>query len=386
MKRSKRFATLAAAATRRVRKALSKGHGSGVSDASVSTQGADGRDAFGPPGARPMATDKDILDGARALLGAEAEALGLLREVLDADFIRAVRLLAACEGRVVTTGAGKAGIIARKIAGTLASTGTPSDYLHPGDALHGDLGRVTRRDVVLALSNSGTTEELLRLVGPLKDLGVPLLVLTADARSPLGRHADVVLDYGRVTEACPLGLAPTTSTTVMLALGDAVAMAVLSERNFTPEEFARFHPAGNLGRSLMRVEEVMRKGEALPLLASGSTLAQAVERMTSTPGRPGAVLVVKPGDVFVGLYTDGDLRRGLLQARTDGWSMLDRPIDEFMTASPTTVRPSALVGEALRLLRDRQIDQLPVVDEARRAVGLLDIQDLLAIRALPANP
>lgn len=333
-----------------------------------------------------MATDKDILDGARALLGAEAEALGLLREVLDADFIRAVRLLAACEGRVVTTGAGKAGIIARKIAGTLASTGTPSDYLHPGDALHGDLGRVTRRDVVLALSNSGTTEELLRLVGPLKDLGVPLLVITADARSPLGRHADVVLDYGRVTEACPLGLAPTTSTTVMLALGDAVAMAVLSERNFTPEEFARFHPAGNLGRSLMRVEEVMRKGEALPLLPSGSTLAQAVERMTSTPGRPGAVLVVRPDGTFLGIYTDGDLRRGLLQARTDGWTMLDRPIDEFMTATPTTVRPSALVGEALRLLRDRKIDQLPVVDEARRAVGLLDIQDLLAIRALPVNP
>jgi arabinose-5-phosphate isomerase len=334
-----------------------------------------------------MASDKDILDGARVLLGAEAEALGLLRDAIDADFVRAVRLLAACEGRVVTTGAGKAGIIARKIAGTLASTGTPSDYLHPGDALHGDLGRVTRRDVVLALSNSGTTEELLRLVGPLKDLGVPLLVLTADARSPLGRHADVVLDYGRVTEACPLGLAPTTSTTVMLALGDAVAMAVLSERNFTPEEFARFHPAGNLGRSLMRVEEVMRKGEALPLLAAGSTLAQAIDRMTGTPGRPGAVLVVKPDGSFCGLYTDGDLRRGLLHARTLGnFELLSRPIDELMTAAPTTVRPGALVGEALRLLRDRQIDQLPVVDERRRAVGLLDIQDLLAIRALPLAP
>jgi arabinose-5-phosphate isomerase len=253
--------------------------------------------------------------------------------------------------------------------------------------LHGDLGRVTRRDVVLALSNSGTTEELLRLVGPLKDLGVPLLALTADAKSPLARHADVVLDYGRVTEACPLGLAPTTSTTVMLALGDAVAMAVLSERNFTPEEFARFHPAGNLGRSLMRVEEVMRKGEALPLLPSGSTVAQAIERMTSTPGRPGAVLVVKPDGTFLGLYTDGDLRRGLLQARTDaGSDMLRRLVDEVMTAAPTTVRPGALVGEALRLLRERKIDQLPVVDEARRAVGLLDIQDLLAIRALPINP
>jgi len=334
-----------------------------------------------------MASDKDILDGARALLAAEAAALGMLGEVLDADFVRGVRLLAACEGRVVATGVGKAGIIARKIAGTLASTGTPSDYLHPGDALHGDLGRVTRRDVVLALSNSGTTEELLRLVGPLKDLGVPLLVLTADALSPLGRHADVVLDYGRVTEACPLGLAPTTSTTVMLALGDALAMAVLSERNFTPEEFARFHPAGNLGRSLMRVEEVMRKGDRLPLVPLGTSLVQAIERMTSTPGRPGAVLVVRPDGTFAGLYTDGDLRRNLLAARKAGsFDMLTRPVDELMTAAPTTVRPGALVGEALRLLRERQIDQLPVVDESRRAVGLLDIQDLLAIRALSGAP
>jgi arabinose-5-phosphate isomerase len=330
-----------------------------------------------------LASDQDILAGARALLGAEASALSLLGDVLDADFVRAVHLLARCEGRVVTTGIGKAGIIARKIGATLASTGTPSDYLHPSEALHGDLGRVTRRDAVLALSNSGTTEELLRLIGPLKDIGVPLLAITADAHSPLARHADVVLDYGRVTEACPLGLAPTTSTTVMLALGDALAMAVLSERNFTPEEFARFHPGGDLGRSLMRVEEVMRKGPALPLVPAGASLVTAVERMTSTPGRPGAVLVVRPDGAFAGFYTDGDLRRSLLAARArNDFALLSRPVDEVMTASPTTVRPGALVGEALRLLRERQIDQLPVVDEHGRPVGLLDIQDLLAIRAL----
>ena len=334
-----------------------------------------------------MASDHDILEGARALLGAESQALGLLRESLDADFVKAVRLLSACEGRVVTTGIGKAGIIARKIGATLASTGTPSDYLHPSEALHGDLGRVTRRDVVLALSNSGTTEELLRLVGPLKDIGVPLLAITADAHSPLGRHAELVLDYGRVTEACPLGLAPTTSTTVMLALGDALAMAVLSERNFTPEEFARFHPAGNLGRSLMRVEEVMRKGASLPLVPAGASVVQAVERMTTTPGRPGAVLVVRPDGTFAGFYTDGDLRRNLLAARAkNDFALLNRPIDEVMTAAPTSVRPGALVGEALRLLRERQIDQLPVVDEQRRPVGLLAIQDLLAIRALSSAP
>jgi arabinose-5-phosphate isomerase len=330
-----------------------------------------------------MSCDDDILDGARTLLASEAQALGLLVETLDADFVRAVRLLAGCEGRVVTTGIGKAGIIARKIGATLASTGTPSDYLHPAEALHGDLGRVTRRDVVLALSNSGTTDELLRLVGPLKDLGAPMVAITADSDSPLGQHAEVVLDYGRVTEACPLGLAPTTSTTVMLALGDALAMALLSERRFSPEEFARFHPAGDLGRSLMRVEEVMRKGDHLPLIPVGSSLAQAVERMTSTPGRPGAVLVVEADGALAGMYTDGDLRRTLLQARTsNNFDMLARPIDEVMTRSPTAVRPDQLVGAARRMLRERQVDQLPVVDDHERPVGLLDVQDLLAIRAL----
>jgi arabinose-5-phosphate isomerase len=284
---------------------------------------------------------------------------------------------------VVTTGIGKAGIIARKLGATLASTGTPADYLHPAEARHGDLGRVTRQDVVLALSNSGMTAEILQLVGPLKDIGVPLIVITADASAPLARHADVVLDYGRVTEACPLGLAPTTSTTVMLALGDALAMAVLSERRFSPAEFARFHPGGDLGRSLMRVDEVMRKGEALPLVPAGSSLAQAVERMTSTPGRPGAVLVVAADGRFAGFYTDGDLRRSLLRAReTNNFDMLARPVDEVMTAAPISVRPDQLVGEARRLLLERQIDQLPVVDGDGRPVGLLDVQDLLAIRDL----
>jgi arabinose-5-phosphate isomerase len=307
----------------------------------------------------------------------------MLVETIDEDFVRAVRLLAACEGRVVTTGIGKAGIIARKLGATLASTGTPADYLHPAEARHGDLGRVTRQDVVLALSNSGMTAEILQLVGPLKDIGVPLIVITADASAPLARHADVVLDYGRVTEACPLGLAPTTSTTVMLALGDALAMAVLSERRFSPAEFARFHPGGDLGRSLMRVDEVMRKGEALPLVPAGSSLAQAVERMTSTPGRPGAVLVVAADGRFAGFYTDGDLRRSLLRAReTNNFDMLARPVDEVMTAAPISVRPDQLVGEARRLLRERQIDQLPVVDGDGRPVGLLDVQDLLAIRDL----
>lgn len=332
-------------------------------------------------------TDDQILEGARQLLATEAQALQMLGQTLDEEFVRGVRLLLGCRGRVIATGIGKAGIIARKLAATLASTGTPSDFLHPAEAIHGDLGRVTRADVVLALSNSGTTDELLRLVGPLRGIGASTLAITADPASPLAQHADVVLAYGRVTEACPLGLAPTTSTTVMLALGDALAMEVLKLRDFSPAEFARFHPGGNLGRSLMRVDEVMRQGEALPVVRAGTDLADAVEVMTSTPGRPGAVVVVDEGGVFAGFYTDGDLRRNLLQARGDGdASVLSRPIDEVMTRDPIVIGPTELVGDALRVLRDRKIDQLAVVDETRQAVGLLDIQDLLDIRALSWGP
>jgi len=340
-----------------------------------------------PPIPAPVDTDARILDGARELLAAEARALELLGRSLGEEFVRGVHLLRDCRGRVIATGIGKAGIIARKLSSTLASTGTPSDFLHPADAIHGDLGRVTRADVVLALSNSGTPEELLRLVGPLRGIGAATLAITADPDSPLARHADVVLAYGRVTEACPLGLAPTTSTTVMLALGDALAMEVLKLRDFSPAEFARFHPGGNLGRSLMRVEEVMRHGEALPVVRAGADLADAVEVMTSTPGRPGAVVVVDAQGVFSGFYTDGDLRRNLLQARGDGdASVLSQPIDDVMTRDPVTIGPTALVGDALRVLRERKIDQLAVVDEQRRAVGLLDIQDLLDIRALSWGP
>jgi arabinose-5-phosphate isomerase len=329
-----------------------------------------------------LVNDQQVLAGARELLATEAHALSVLQKTLDTDFVRAVELILGCHGRVITTGMGKAGIIARKIGATLASTGTPSDFLHPADAIHGDLGRVARSDVVLALSNSGTTGELLRLIGPLRDLGAHTIVITSHADSPLARHADAVLDYGRVTEACPLGLAPTTSTTVMLALGDALAMAVLKEREFSTEEFARFHPGGNLGRSLMKVEEVMRQGESLPLLPTGSTLARGVEAMTSTPGRPGAVLVVNKAGLFVGFYTDGDLRRCLLEAGESGnFDMLARPIDEVMTTDPITIGPEELVAGALSILRERKIDQLAVVDGAGQAVGLLDIQDLLDIRA-----
>jgi arabinose-5-phosphate isomerase len=328
-----------------------------------------------------LASDHDILEGIKELLAIEARALSLLVETVDADFVRAVRLMAECEGRVVTTGIGKAGIIAQKVGATLSSTGTPSLYLHPTEAMHGDLGRVTAQDVVLALSNSGNTAELLQLIGPLKEIGVPTVAITAKSESPLARHADVVLDYGIVAEAGTLGLAPTTSTTIMLALGDAVAMALSHERNFSREEFARFHPAGELGRSLMKVEEVMRKDDEIPTVATGSSLIEAVERMTTTPGRPGAVLIINADGTFAGLYTDGDLRRDLLESGgSDGF--MSGTIDAVMTTDPVTIGPRQLVGEAVKLLRERKIDQLAVVDEGRRPVGLLDVQDLLELRAL----
>ena len=334
-----------------------------------------------------MSVERQILSDARELLANEARALARRAETLDGEFVRAVRLIRGCEGRVITTGIGKAGIIARKIGATLASTGSPADFLHPVEAIHGDLGRVTRRDVVLALSNSGTTDEVLRLVGPLRSIGARTIAITSDVDSPLARHADVVLDYGKLGEACPLGLAPTTSTTVMLALGDALAMAVLKERDFSPEEFARYHPGGNLGRSLTKVSEVMRRDEALPVMAAGASLAKAVDVMTSTPGRPGAVIVTDDDGTFAGFYTDGDLRRNLLAVRESGPSdMLNHPVDDYMTRDPVTIRPDDLVGDALRMLRERKIDQLAVVDEQRRAVGLLDIQDLLSIRALAWGP
>lgn len=328
-----------------------------------------------------MADDRQILSGARDLLANEAAALQRLAQTLDRSFVDAVALVLQCEGRVVTTGIGKAGIIARKLAATLASTGSPADYLHPAEALHGDLGRVSAGDVVIALSNSGTTEELLRLVGPLRAIGARTVAITGDASSPLAQHADVVLAYGQVAEACPLGLAPTTSTTVMLALGDALAMAVLTERDFSPEEFARYHPGGNLGRSLMKVSEVMRQGDALPVVPSGVSLARAVHVMTATPGRPGAVLVVADDGSFAGFYTDGDLRRNLLTAGEHGDSqILARPVDDFMTARPITIAPTDLVGDAMRLLRERKIDQLPVVSADGKPAGLLDVQDLLSAR------
>jgi arabinose-5-phosphate isomerase len=314
---------------------------------------------------------------AKEVLHEEASALHVAAERIDGVFAQAVRLIARGKGRLVVTGMGKAGFVAQKVSATFASTGTPSLFLHPADALHGDLGRITASDLVLALSSSGETDEIVRLLGPVKRVGARILAVTAEKSSTLGREADLVLETGPCEEAGH-GLAPTTSTTLMLGLGDALAMAVQKLRGFTADEFHRNHPGGSLGKKLSRVGEVMRKGEMVPIVARRARLAEVIAVMTRTPGRPGAATVVDAKGRLVGMFTDGDLRRLIELGRFD----LEAQVDAVMTRSPKTVRPEAQVSDAALLLREHHVDQVPVVDLAGRPVGLLDVQDLLAQRFL----
>jgi arabinose-5-phosphate isomerase len=327
-------------------------------------------------GGRPRRREKDLVDYGRAVLAAEAGAIGRL--ALDQAFAICVEWILACQGRVVVTGIGKPGFIAQKISATLASTGTPSWYVHPAEAAHGDLGRVTREDVVLALSNSGETEEILRLLPAIKKIGARVVALTKDRLNPLARAADLVVPIGDVEEACPMGLAPTASTAALLGLGDAIAMTVLKNRPFDREEYALYHPGGKLGRGLMKVSDVMRQGEANPLVRDRATLGEALAVMTQTPGRPGAATVVDTQGKLVGVFTDGDLRRLVERGQVD----FRVSITEVMSRNPRTVRADALVADAARVLRQARIDQVPVVDDRDRAIGILDVQDLLAARIL----
>jgi arabinose-5-phosphate isomerase len=317
------------------------------------------------------------LERAAEVIRIETEAIARLGELLDQSFSQAVDLVLGCAGQVVVTGLGKAGLVGQKISATFASTGTPSIFLHPVEALHGDLGRVRAQDLVLALSNSGETSEVNATLGPARRIGAGVLAVTGAPASTLARLADCVLDIGRVREACPLELAPTASTTAMLALGDALAMAVLSERGFGRDDYARYHPAGALGRRLLRVHEVMRTGEELPLVPADATVAQALIVMSRTPGRPGAALLQAADGSLAGIFTDGDLRRLL---ETGAVSRLEQPVLRFAVAEPKSIGPQALLEEAERLLHAHRIDQLPVLDEQGRPVGLLDVQDVLDVR------
>lgn len=311
------------------------------------------------------------------MIQVEARSIANLESLLGDSFDRAVDEILACRGMVVVTGMGKAGLIGAKISATFASTGTPSLSLHPGEALHGDLGRIRAEDVLLALSNSGETAELKALCSPIKKIGARLVAMTGKQDSSLAKLADCVLDIGSVDEACPLGLAPTASTSAMLALGDALAMCVQSERGFSREDYARFHPAGDLGRRLMRVDEIMRRDDALPVVPSGAKVTEVLMTMSSTAGRPGAALVVDGDGRLAGIFTDGDLRRILGGGDPES---LQHPVVEFMGRDPKCVRPDQLVEEAERVLREFQIDQVAVVTDDQRPVGLLDIQDILQVR------
>ena len=307
-----------------------------------------------------------------AVLKTEAEAIEALSSRLDGKFYRACELVLDCKGRVVVTGMGKSGHIGNKIAATLASTGTPSFFMHSGEASHGDLGMITPQDLVIALSNSGETSEITLLLPLLKRLGIPLIALTGNPASTLARSADINLDVSVGKEACPLGLAPTSSTTASLAMGDALAVAVLEARGFTEEDFALSHPGGNLGRRLLlRVEDIMHTGDAVPLVRLGTSLKDTLIEMTAKG--LGFAGIIDDDTRLAGIYTDGDLRRTFEKMPDIGIAL----VENFMTADCITIEPGRIAGEALKIMHDRKINALMVVDEAARVQGALNMHDLL---------
>ncbi|MGH9477083.1 MAG: KpsF/GutQ family sugar-phosphate isomerase [Terriglobales bacterium] len=306
----------------------------------------------------------------RRVLAVEAAAVAALEARIGVDFERAVEVLLRCQGRVVVTGMGKSGIVARKLAATLSSTGSPALFLHPAEALHGDLGMLVRGDVVVALSQSGATAELMNLLAPIQRLGIPMIALTGAPQSPLARAAQAHLDVGVDTEACPLGLAPTASTTAALAMGDALALAVAEQRGFSPREFAELHPGGILGKRLKPARELMHSGAALPLVAPEAAFADVVYEM-SRKGF-GMTCVVR-GGMLSGLISDGDLRR-LFQAR--GARALELRAEDYMSPHPATIAPETLAAAALHIMETRKITSLPVVDEGGELLGLLHLHDL----------
>jgi arabinose-5-phosphate isomerase len=317
-------------------------------------------------------TDSGALIAAgRRAIEIEERALAALRPRLDATFARACGICLACKGRVIVTGMGKSGHIAGKIAATLASTGTPSFFMHAAEASHGDIGMITREDVLLAVSNSGETDELLLLIPHVSRLGVPLIAVTGNARSTLARAASVHLDVSVAEEACPLNLAPTASTTVTLALGDALAVAMLEARGFTPDDFARSHPGGTLGRKLLlHVSDVMHTGDALPVVSPGARLAEGLVVMSS---KGLGMCVVVEGGRMLGVFTDGDLRRALdRQADVHRTTMR-----EVMTSPGKSVHAHELAAEAAHLMEKHRITALPVVDAAGALIGALNVHDLL---------
>ncbi|MFL5329435.1 MAG: SIS domain-containing protein [Gemmataceae bacterium] len=320
--------------------------------------------------------DATPLDAARRVLRAESAALQLVADRLDDGFTQAVELLNNCTGRVGLTGIGKSADVATKIAGTFNSTGTRAYLLDATKALHGDLGMVHHDDVVLALSHSGESEELVRLLGPLADLAANIVAMTADAQSTLARAADAAIIYGPIEESGPLALAPSTSTTVMIALGDALACALAGGRQFSAEQFAKYHPAGSLGLKLALVETMMRTGHDLRVASADLTVREVFVQSRHPGRRTGAVVLVDEHERVCGLFTDSDLAK-LFERKHD--TALDRPVRDVMTCDPLTVLVGSRVGAALDLMRAYKISELPVVDGGNHPVGLLDVTDLIGV-------
>jgi len=317
----------------------------------------------------------DIAYG-QSIIREEVAALTRVADLLDESFANAIETILAMRphSRIVVSGMGKAGFVGMKLSATLSSIGVPSFFLHPGDAIHGDLGRFSKNDLALLLSNSGETGEVVRLLPTLKRLGSTIISITRTTTSTLARHSDITIAIGDVAEAGPLGLAPTTSTTVMMAIGDALAMTLVKRRGFSREEFAIFHPGGDLGRSLMVVSDLMRTGDSHCVIHRSVITKRALHTITETKGRPGAAAIVDDAGVLFGIFTDGNLRR-CLEREPD---FLDKPIGDVCSPNPITVYPQQLVQDICRIIHERKIDQVIVVDERNIPVGLVDIQDLLS--------
>lgn len=314
----------------------------------------------------------NVLKRAREVLDIEAEAIRTLKSRLGNSFKEAVDLILKTKGRVVVSGMGKTGIIGQKLSATLSSTGTPSLFLHLSEAAHGDLGRVTSFDTVIIISNSGSTEEIKQLLPFLKKIGAKIIALTGKTKSILAKYSDVVLDVSVKKEACPLGLAPTASTTATLAMADALAVCLLELKGFKEKDFAFYHPGGMLGRQLLwKVEDIMRTGKVNPVVREERTVSDVLLKITQA--RAGAASVVDKKGKLTGIFTDGDLRRHL---GTDK-NLPKLKIKEVMTRNPLTITEGKLAAEAMRILREKKIDEMPVVDKNRRPIGLLDVQDLL---------
>ena len=326
----------------------------------------------------PLLDATALVRSAQAVIAIEARAIEALHERIDADFLRACQLMFECAGRVVVSGMGKSGHIARKIAATLASTGTPSFFVHPGEASHGDLGMITQKDVVLALSNSGETDELLMILPLIKRQGIPLIAMTGNSNSSLARLADVHIDTSVPAEACPLGLAPTSSTTAALVMGDALAIALLEARGFTDEDFARSHPAGSLGRQLLlKISDIMHTGEQIPAVGPEVTLTEALVEMTRKG--LGMTAIIDAEQRLLGVFTDGDLRRAV---DDDDIDLRATAVTQLMTAQPKKITADKLAVEAAQLMEAHKIHALLVVDADNRVVGALNIHDLLRARVV----